>query len=583
VLDPRIYRAAFLPILFALVLVAFSVRDQPRALTTTLAPDAFDGAAAWRQLQALDAAAPLRPPGSPGDRLLAMRVAAGLRANGFRVRTRRAEGRTAVGTRTLETVIGERTGFSSRRIVVIAHRDALGRGAPAQLSATATLLGLAQVLGGRTLGRTLVLVSTSGGSAGAAAAAQLAADPGGPVDAVLALGDLAAARAARPFVVPWSSTTALAPLELRRTVERAVTTETTLRPGGDSPFVQFARLAFPLALGEQAPFVAQGIPAVLLSAAGERPASAGAAVSPARLTGFGRATLRSVSALDGGADVPGAATYFVVARKLLPAWPVRLLAAALLLPVLLASVDALARVRRRREQVGMWLRWVGAAIVPFALAALFAVALRLTGLLTAAPGAAVPAGAVPVDGAALASVLVVLALGWLALRPLLLRVLGVRGRVAGPGAATATMLVLCGAAVALWAVNPFACLLLVPALHLWLLAAAPEVPAPRIAALAMFAAGLLPPLLVAIVYAQAFGLDPLQLAWGGLLLVAGGGVGIGVALLWCVVLGCAAGVLAILLRAQPGGPEAALPITVRGPATYAGPGSLGGTESALRR
>jgi hypothetical protein len=145
------------------------------------------------------------------------------------------------------------------------------------------------------------------------------------------------------------------------------------------------------------------------------------------------------------------------------------------------------------------------------------------------------------------------------------------------------MLVLCGAAVALWIVNPFACLLLVPALHLWLLAVAPEAPAPRIATLAMFAAGLLPPLLVAVVYAQQLGLDPLQLAWSGLLLVAGGGVGIVVVLLWCVVLGCAAAVLAILMRAAPGGPEPAMPITVRGPVTYAGPGSLGGTESALRR
>jgi hypothetical protein len=583
VLDPRIYRAAFLPILFALVLVAFSVHDAPRPLTTTLAPDAFDGAAAWRQLRQLEAAAPLRPPGSPGDRLLAGRVAAGLRASGFRVSVRRTQGRTAAGSRTLETVVGERTGFSSRRIVVVAHRDALGRGAPAQLSATATLLGLAQVLGGRTLGRTLVLVSTSGGSAGAAGAAQFAADPGGPVDAVIALGDLAAARVVRPLVVPWSSSMELAPLELRRTVERAVTTEAAMRPGADSPFVQFARLAFPLALGEQAPFGARGIPAVLLSAAGERPASAAAPASSAHLTAFGRATLRSISALDGGADVPGASTYLVVSRKVLPAWPVRLLAAALLLPVLLASVDALARVRRRRERVGMWLRWVAAAVVPFALAALFAIGLRLTGLLTAVPGAPAPAGAVPMSGAALASVLVVLALGWLVLRPLLLRLARVRGRVAGPGAATATMLVLCGAAVALWIVNPFACLLLVPALHLWLLAVAPEAPAPRIAALAMFAAGLLPPLLVAAVYAQAFGLGPLRLAWSGLLLVAGGGVGIGVVLLWCVVLGCAAGVLAILVRAQPGGPDAGVPITVRGPATYAGPGSLGGTESALRR
>jgi hypothetical protein len=36
-------------------------------------------------------------------------------------------------------------------------------------------------------------------------------------------------------------------------------------------------------------------------------------------------------------------------------------------------------------------------------------------------------------------------------------------------------------------------------------------------------------------------------------------------------------------RGGGGDAAAATPITVRGPKTYAGPGSLGGTESALRR
>jgi hypothetical protein len=36
-------------------------------------------------------------------------------------------------------------------------------------------------------------------------------------------------------------------------------------------------------------------------------------------------------------------------------------------------------------------------------------------------------------------------------------------------------------------------------------------------------------------------------------------------------------------RRDPADGDGAVPITVRGPAGYAGPGSLGGTESALRR
>jgi phosphotriesterase-related protein len=43
-LDLRIYRAAFVPVLFAVLVVAFSLQDRPRPLETTLAPDAFDGA-----------------------------------------------------------------------------------------------------------------------------------------------------------------------------------------------------------------------------------------------------------------------------------------------------------------------------------------------------------------------------------------------------------------------------------------------------------------------------------------------------------------------------------------------------------
>ena len=583
VLDPRIYRAGFLPILFALVLVGFSLREPPRPLTASLAPDAFDGAAAFGQLDRLAGEAPLRRPGSRGDGLVARRVEQTLRANGFRVRVQRFSAQTADGERELQTVVGERTGFSNRRILVLAHRDALGRGARAELSGTAALLELARVLGGRTLDRTLVLASTSGGTAGVAAAERLASQPGGPVDAVLALGDMAGTHTDRPLVVPWSQSTALAPLELRRTVEAALTAEARVPAGTVRPGVQLARLAFPLTLGEQGPFDAHGLGAVLLSASGERAPAADAPVSTARLTAFGRAALRTVGALDGGGDVPGSATYLTLERKVLPAWPVRLLAIALLLPVLLAAVDAFARVRRRRERVGMWLRWVLANGVPFAAAALAAVVLFRSGLVDAAPAAPVAGAANAPSAAALASIAVLGALAWFGLRTPLTRRLGVHGALGG-GAATAIVLVLCAATLVVWVANPYASLLLIPAVHLWLLAMAPETHLRRPAALALWALGLLPPLLVAYAYGRELGLDPLELAWMLVLLVAGGGVSPAAALVWSVVLGCTASALLVVLRTTGARhPDAATPITVRGPSTYAGPGSLGGTESALRR
>jgi hypothetical protein len=586
VLDPRIYRAGFLPILFALVLAGFSLREPPRPLTASLAPDAFDGAAAFRQLDRLAAEAPLRRPGSAGDRLVARRVEDALRANGFHVGVRRFEAETADGRRELEIVVGARAGFSSRRVLVVAHRDALGRGARAELSGTAALLELARVLGGRTLGRTLVLASTSGGTAGLAGAERLAREleeRGSPVDAVLVLGDLAGTRTDRPLVVPWSESTALAPLELRRTVESALMAEARLRAGTIRPGMQLARLAFPLTLGEQGPFDAHGLGAVLLSASGERAPAADAPVSAERLTAFGRAALHSVSALDGGADLLGSETYVLLERKLLPAWPVRLLAVALMLPVLIAAVDALARVRRRRERVGMWLRWIGVGVLPFVLAALLAIGLFRTGLIEAAPGAPVAGAASAPNVAALASVAVLLALAWFGLRPWLLRVVGVEGDLGAGGPATALVLVLCATTLVVWLANPYASLLLIPALHLWLLAMAPETHLRRPVALALWAVGLLPPLLVAYAYARQFGLDPVELAWMGLLLVAGGALSPWWVLVWSVALGCSAATLVVVLSARGDGGDPAAPITVRGPKTYAGPGSLGGTESALRR
>jgi hypothetical protein len=610
VLDPRIYRAGFLPILFALVLVGFSLRDPPRPLTASLAPDAFDGAAAFRQLDQMAAQAPLRRPGSRGDGLVAQRVQETLRANGFRVAVRRFGAETIDGDRELQTVVGERAGFSNRRILVVAHRDALGRGARAELSGTAALLELARVLGGRTLDRTLVLASTSGGTAGLDAAEQLAERPGGPVDAVLVLGDMAGVRTARPLVVSWSRSTALAPLELRRTVESALMAEAGLRAGTVRPAVQLARLALPLTLGEQGPFNARGLGAVLLSASGERAPAADEPVSVARLTAFGGAALRSVGALDGGGDLPGSEPYVLLEHKLLPAWPVRLLAIALLLPVLLAAVDAFARVRRRRERVGRWLIWVAAGVLPFLLSALLAVALFRTELVEAAPNGPVAGLASAPNAAALVSVAALLVLAWLGLRPLLLRLLGLetglRAAVAasgdlrtdfrppvsasgdlratspGSGAATAVVLLLCAATLVVWIGNPYASLLLIPASHLWLVAMAPETHLRRAVALALWALGLLPALLVAYAYARQLGLDPLELAWAGFLLVAGGGLSWPAIVLWSVVLGCTASALVVILAAKEDRAPAA-PITVRGPKTYAGPGSLGGTESALRR
>jgi hypothetical protein len=199
----------------------------------------------------------------------------------------------------------------------------------------------------------------------------------------------------------------------------------------------------------------------------------------------------------------------------------------------------------------------------------------------------VPAGAIPVDGAGRAGLIatgLVVVLGVLA-RPLLLRLLHGRRGLAGPGAGAALMLAWCLLAVGLWVVNPFAAAFMVPAAHLWLLLAAPGVRLRRPVALALVAASLLPFALAVLVLRGQYGLDPLELVWSLLLVVAGAHVGPFAWLFWSLAAGCALAAVVLAWRSRPArrDPAPEPRITVRGPVTYAGPGSLGGTESALRR
>jgi hypothetical protein len=105
--------------------------------------------------------------------------------------------------------------------------------------------------------------------------------------------------------------------------------------------------------------------------------------------------------------------------------------------------------------------------------------------------------------------------------------------------------------------------------------------------LALLACALVPLGLLVVFYAHQLGYGPGELIWAATLLLAGGHVGVLAAAIWSVAFGCAVAIALVALTppADPIGlgadehPE----VTIRGPLSYAGPGSLGGTESALRR
>jgi Peptidase family M28 len=596
-LNGRLYRVACVPFLLALAIAAFSLAGRPLPLIATLAPDAFQGGRAFAELKALAVRFPDRRPGSSGDEALARRIAAtleglgGTAGGGFSVRTHRFQAQTIDGERTLTTVVAQRPGSTNASpVVILAHRDAAGRSSTAELSGTVALLELARVFAARETRRTVILVSTSGGSGGVAGAADFASGFHGPIDAAIALGDLASAHPHPPLVVPFSDGRGSAPMQLQRTVADAITHETGINPGAASAMGQLAHLVFPMAVGEQGALNKRGLPAVLVQVSGERGPTAREPVSRERLEGFGRAVLSAVDALDTAPDVSSAMqTGVLLQRKIVPAWVLRLIVAALLLGPLVAAVDGLARARRRRVPVARWMLWTLTCALPFLACAVFVYLLSWLGILGAAPPEPVVPSALPVDGSAATALLaagLVFVLAWLQWRTLVRR-LGWGRRPDGEVAGLSMLLVLLPVSLVVWVLNPLTALLLAPALHLWLLLAWPELRPRPPGALALVGLALAPLGLLTAFYAHQLGLGPVEVAWTAVLLLAGGHIGVLGAVLWSVGLGCAAAAAMLALAAgeDPRGAhrDDGQEITIRGPVSYAGPGSLGGTESALRR
>ncbi len=272
-------------------------------------------------------------------------------------------------------------------------------------------------------------------------------------------------------------------------------------------------------------------------------------------------------------------------RNVLPDWSVRLLVGTLLLPAFLTALDGFFRIRRRRLAVGPWLAWLGATALPVVMAWLWLRGLGIAGGIDPPDAPVLPLP--PFDrGDAIAtgSAVLVAALGWFGIRRLILARAGERGNPMAGSLAAATGATLCLLAALVWVVNPYAAALLLPAAHVWMFAAAPSTRLRGWMGAVAVAVGVLPFLVVIVYYARAFGLEP---ARGG---VDGGAVGrVRAALVRRrgrrrrrarLPRRAAEDHAHAPARAGHRGPE---PVVTRGPISYAGPGSLGGTESALRR
>lgn len=562
--EPRVYRAAFIPALLVVVLTMFSLQGRPRPLPQGLAADVlFDGRVAASEAARIAAAAPDRSAGGEGDRRTAARVQAAFAASGFRVELQRF----SHAGHDLVNVIGRRAGTSRRQIVIVADRDASAvPDAPGSASDTAALIELGRALQGRPTRKTIVLVSLDGGTLGEVGASELLSElPGSDqVDGVLAMSDLGSPSRSGPYVQAWSTDERRAGIGLERTVGESISQELGSNPAGPGTLGQLARLSFPVGIGAQAVLLDGGYDAVRIAGSGELPPGGSGPVSAIdedKLGPLGRATLRTLTALDRGAPPEhGPRSYLTAVSQVVPGWLLSLLGIAFLFPTLVASVDAFARARRQRIEVLPWLRWVATWVAPFLAALAIAELLALVGATPTPPPAPVPPDLLPLDGPALAVLAGVAAAMGIAL--FVARALSARpdprlARPEPPGAGVALALVAAVAALLLWLANPYAGLLTVPAAHLWLVVLLAGVLPSRRWRGVLLALGALPALLVAAYHWIALSMDPLHGTWYLLMLVTGHTVGLLTALVGCVMLGALCAAAELVYRSPVAPPEPA--------------------------
>src|ERR671915_881047 len=347
VIEPRVYRAAFTPALLAVVLSMFSLESRPRPLAQGLAADVlFEGELAAGSAAQIARRYPDRRAGRPGGRAAREVVGRTLEERGFTVERDRF---THAG-RQLLNVMARRAGRSRDQLVIVAGRDA--RGVPdvsGSAADTAALLELARAFEGRPSERTLLLASVDGSRLGEVGAERLARRLGDPgfVQSVLVISNLGSRERRGSLVAAWSNDTDRAGIGLQRTVADSIREELDEEVGATGWIGQVFRLSFPLGIGAQGVFLERGFDSVRISGSGELPG--GGELDEDVLGGLGRATLRSLTALDEGPrPAHGPDSYVTAVSQVMPGWVIQVLAIAFLLPVLVTSVDAFARARRRQ-------------------------------------------------------------------------------------------------------------------------------------------------------------------------------------------------------------------------------------------
>lgn len=550
----RIYRAAFAPALVVVIVLLFSLQARPAPLPSVVASAEFDQAAAARLDRQIVDAAPVRTPGSEGDEAIAELVEkrfAGVSEG--RVTEQRFDHSFEGDEVELRNLILTLPGESAQSVVVLAARDsASGPGAASSAAATATMLELVDKLRSSRHTKTLVFVSTSGGSDGAAGAREFAErfEDRDLIDGAVVLWQPGSDIPREPSLLDASTGAQSPSAQLVRTAEQALSNQAGYAPELEGLFGELARLAFPSGLSEQAVLIEEGIDAVGLSSAGARPLPVAEDqpddLGVATLGGLGRTALLMVATLDGASAPPehGPTAYLNLADNLIPGWALALLALALLLPPALASLDGMGRAFRREERAGSALIWAASRSLPLLAALILLYLLAVTGIVAQPAFPFDPSRFRVGAGQVLAMALLAIVVG---AGYYVIQGWRVPAELPSGVAAPALGLVAALAVLIAWLANPYLALLLVPAAHVWLLDARRSGALPWPLAPGAIALSLLPLAAAVLEVASSLGLGP-GAPWHFLLLVGDGQIGFGEMLALCLLGGSLVGLLALALR-----------------------------------
>jgi hypothetical protein len=521
----RLYRGTWLLVGIPLLIAAFSV-GKPTALRPAVPtlPPAFDQPRAVALARELARDFPDRAPGSLGARgardWFVEQVSPDLhvRREPFSA-TIPGRGRTR-----LENLVVTIPGRSPQALAVLAHLDdqGAGPGANDNASGVAALIELARSYAAAVTGaappgttvatpaHTLLFVATDGGEFGGLGAREFARTDGRRVLAAVVLDSIGGK--ATPRLEIAGDTAREASAELIETASARVQEQLGERPRRPGAFDQLLSLAFPLTLYEQGPLLARGVPALTLTTAGDDQPNAFSdtpeRLDGARLAQVGRSTQELLRALDQGAElVSGTSNFVYLGARVLRGWAIQLVLLGMLLPFVISVVDLFARGRRRhiaiapalrsyRSRLLFWL-WVGGAFELFAWLGVWP------------HGTAIPLA--PHSGAArdwpilgLLGLAAIAAVGWWVARDRLRprRTVTVAEQVAGH---TAALLALGVVSLLVVATNPYALLLVLPSVHIWLWLPQAQSQRPAVRA-AVFAAGFLGPIVLIASLAARYGL-----------------------------------------------------------------------------